>query len=199
SLSAPFIDDAPHAQQTNLANSSVSYYAKGEFLGVVLDLLIRGKTAGKLSLDDVMRRMYDELYLKSPNASYYLRGRGYRNEDFETLVSQVAGTDMSDFFKRYVRGVETPPYEQAFAQAGLHFIREARAPVTIGISGDESEKINFKRSNVRADYPAEEGGLQVDDELTSVGVNELTSGNFLKVLARYKPGDKVPVTLLRDG
>ncbi|HMH44022.1 MAG TPA: hypothetical protein VK557_11105, partial [Pyrinomonadaceae bacterium] len=138
SLSAPFIDDAPQSQQTNLANTSISYYSKGESLGVVLDLLMRGKTNGKASLDEVMRRMYDELYLQSPNASYYLRGRGYRNEDFEASVSQVAGTDMSDFFKRYVRGVETPPYEQAFAQVGLRFISQARAPVTIGISGDES-------------------------------------------------------------
>jgi len=199
SLSAPFTDDAPHAQQTNLANTSISYYAKGESLGVLLDLLIRGNTAGKLSLDDVMRRMYDEFYLKSPNASYYLRGRGYRNEDFETLVSQVAGTDISDFFKRYVRGVETPPYEQAFTQVGLRFIREARAPVTIGISGDEGEKINFKISNVRADSPAAEAGLQVDDVITSLGGNKFTTANFLKVLARYKPGDKVPVTLLRGG
>src|SRR5258706_8794419 len=141
SLSALFIDDAPQSQQSNLANTSISYYAKGESLGVVLDLLIRGKTSGKTSLDEVMRRMYDEVDLKSSNASYYLRGRGYRNQEFEALVSQIAGADMSDFFKRYVRGVETPPYEQAFAQVGMRFIREARAPVTIGITGDESEKV----------------------------------------------------------
>ncbi|HEX7724001.1 MAG TPA: PDZ domain-containing protein, partial [Pyrinomonadaceae bacterium] len=199
SLSAPFIDDAPQSQQTNLTNTSISYYAKGESLGAVLDLLIRGKTAGKSSLDEVMRRMYDEVYLKSPNASYYLRGRGYRNEDFEALVSQVAGTDMSDFFKRYVRGVETPPYEQAFARVGLRFIREARAPVTIGLTADESEKTNFKISNVRADSPAADAGLQVADVITSFGGNKFTSANFLKVLARYKPGDRVPVTLLRGG
>ena len=199
SLSAPFIDDAPQSQQTNLANTSISYYAKGESLGVVLDLLIRGKTNGKTSLDEVMRRMYDEIYLKSPNASYYLRGRGYQNEDFEASVSQVAGSEMSDFFKRYVRGVETPPYEQAFAQVGLRFIREVRAPVTIGLTADESEKVNFKISNVRADSPAAEAGLQVEDVITSFGGNKFTSANFLKVLARYKPGDKVPVTLLRGG
>ena len=37
SLVAPFIDDAVHAQQTNLANTSISYYPKGEVLGLVLD------------------------------------------------------------------------------------------------------------------------------------------------------------------
>jgi len=38
-----------------------------------------------------MRRMYDEIYLHSPKRELYLRGRGYRNEDFEASVSQVAG------------------------------------------------------------------------------------------------------------
>src|SRR2546429_9984396 len=143
SLSAPFIDDAPHAQQTNLANTSISYYPKGEILGVVLDLLIRGKTRGKASLDEVMRRMYEEFYLKSPNATYYLRGRGYKNEDFERVTSEVAGADMSDFFKRFVRGVESPPYEEAFAQVGLRFVRQPRAPVAGGVSADANDQANF--------------------------------------------------------
>src|SRR5260370_23795423 len=110
SLSAPFIDDAPHAQQTNLANTSISYYPKGEILGVVLDLLIRGKTNGKASLDEVMRRMYDEFYLKSANATYYLRGRGYKNEDFEHMVSEVAEAGMSDFLSTHRRGREQTPH-----------------------------------------------------------------------------------------
>ena len=51
--------------------------------------------------------MYEQFYLNGPNATYYLRGRGYKNEDFERMVSEVAGADMSDFFKRYVRAVES--------------------------------------------------------------------------------------------
>ena len=197
SLSAPFIDDAPHAQQTNLANTSVSYYPKGEVVGLALDLIIRGKTNGKASLDDVMRRMYEELYLKSPNATYYLRGRGYTGEDFERVASQVAGTDMSDFFKRHVRGVEPPPYEEAFAQVGLRFVRTARAPVTIGITADESDTVNFKIASLRPDSPAAAAGLQVGDAITSFGGNRFTPVTFPKVLARYKPGERVQVSYLR--
>ena len=87
SLSAPFIDDAPHAQLTNLDNTSISYYPKGQLIGLVMDLLVRGRTKGKTSLDDVMRDMYEEFYLKSPNESYYLRGRGYQTEDLERVAS----------------------------------------------------------------------------------------------------------------
>ncbi|MGH9913808.1 MAG: M61 family metallopeptidase, partial [Pyrinomonadaceae bacterium] len=44
SLLAPFLDGARHAQRTNLANTSVSYYPKGEVVGLALDLTIRGLT-----------------------------------------------------------------------------------------------------------------------------------------------------------
>lgn len=199
SLAAPFIDDTPHAQETNLANTSISYYPKGEIIGIVLDLLIRGKTKGKASLDDVMRRMYEDFYLKSSNASYYLRGRGFRNEDFEKTVSDVAGADMSDFFRRYVRAVETPPYEEAFAQVGLRFIREPRGPVAVGIAPDESEKANFKIASVRPDSPAAAAGLEEGDVITSFGGIRLAPANFLKTVNRYKPGDRVPVVLQRGG
>lgn len=197
SLNAPFIDDAPHAQQTNLANTSISYYSKGETIGLVLDLLIRGKTQGKASLDEVMRRMYDEFYLQSPNATYYLRGRGYGPDDFARVVSEVAGTDMSDFFKRFVRGVETLPYQQSFAQVGLRFVTEARLPVAVGISADDNETAVFKISRVRPDSPASQAGLDVGDVITSFGGIKLSPANFMKTLGRYKPGDHVALTVQR--
>jgi predicted metalloprotease with PDZ domain len=197
SLSAPFIDDAPHAQQTNLAYTSISYYPKGEILGIVLDLLIRGRTGGKASLDEVMRRMYEEFYLKSPNATYYLRGRGYKNEDFERVASEVAGADMSDFFRRYVRGVESPPYEEAFAQVGLRFVREPQQPVSVGVSADENDLNNFKLVRVRPGSPASDAGLEAGDVINTIGGTRLTPTNLLKILGRYKPGDRVELIVQR--
>src|SRR5437016_1597909 len=74
SMAAPFIDRASYHDRTNLENSSLSYYLKGELIALNLDLLIRGWTKGQRSLDDVMRRAYDEFYLKSPNECEYLKG-----------------------------------------------------------------------------------------------------------------------------
>ncbi len=197
SLVAPFIDDATHAQQTNLSNTAISYYPKGETIAVVLDLLIRAKTNGSASLDDVMRRMYDEFYLKSPNATYYLRGRGYKPEDFVRVSSAVAGDDLTDFFKRYVRGVEALPYERAFAQVGLRFVREPRAPVTVGITADGEEKTKFRIADVRPDSPASQAGLQQDDVISLLGGIRLTPANLAKKGSRYKPGDRVPLGVQR--
>jgi predicted metalloprotease with PDZ domain len=198
SLLAPFLDDAPHAQRNNLANTSISYYPKGELIGLVLDLLIRGKSDGKASLDDVMRRMYDEFYLKSPNATYYLRGRGYTNEDFQRMASEVSGSDLSDFFQRYVRGVEVLPYDEALASVGMHLVREqAREPFNAGIGVDwETDKLTI--GSVRNDSPAEDAGLQEGDEIVSLGRKSVSRENWLVALARYKQGDRIPVTVKRD-
>ncbi len=198
SLSAPFIDDAPHAQLTNLQNTSISYYPKGELIGMVMDLLIRGRSKGRSSLDDVMRRMYDEFYLKSPNSTYYLRGRGYQTEDLERVVSQVSGTDFSDFFKRYVRSVEVLPYEEAFSHVGLRLVKtQLREPFDAGLSlefEDETALIE----NVRNGSPAEDAGLQAADEIVSLARRAPAKQSWLKMLARYKPGDSIPIVVKRD-
>jgi predicted metalloprotease with PDZ domain len=198
SLSAPFIDDAPHAQQTNLENTAVSYYPKGELIGMVMDLLIRGRTQGKSSLDEVMRRMYDEFYLKSPNNSYYLRGRGYHTEDLERVVKELAGAEFGDFFKRYVRDVEVLPYDEAFSYVGLRLVKTpAKEPFTAGLS------LTFEGStaiigNVRNYSPAENAGLQQNDEIVSLAGKKVTKDTWLKTLARYQKGDRVAVVVKRD-
>ena len=89
----------------------------------MLDLLIRGRSHGRASLDDVMRRAYEEFYLKSPNESYYLKGRAYTVEDFERVASETAGSDLSDFFRFHVYGTVPPPYEEALAYVGLRLTR----------------------------------------------------------------------------
>ena len=198
SLSAPFLDDAPHAQQTNLENTAVSYYPKGELVGMVLDLLIRGRTQGKSSLDEVMRRMYDEFYLQSPNNSYYLRGRGYHTEDLERVVTALAGAEFREFFKRHVRDVEVLPYDEAFAYVGLRLVKmQAKEPFNAGLS------LTFEGStviieNVRNYSPAETAGLQKNDEIVSLAGKKVTKDSWLQALARYQKGDRVAVIVKRD-
>ena len=199
SLSAPFLDDAPHAQRTNLQNTAISYYPKGELIGMVLDLIIRGKTNGKASLDDVMRRMYSEFYLNSPNATYYLRGRGYTPEDFERIASNVAGHNLSDFFKRYVRDVEVLPYDEAFAYVGLRVARSvAREPYNAGIALDWEDTESLRIGSVRNYSPAEDAGLQEGDEILTIDGKKIKRENFLVALSRHREGDRVPVTVKRN-
>jgi predicted metalloprotease with PDZ domain len=198
SIVAPLIDGAPDAQRTNLSNTSISYYYKGEVLALVLDLLIRGRTRGRASLDDVLRRLYEEFYLKSPKATYYLRGHGFTSEDFERVTSEVAGTEMSDFFKRYVRGVEVPPYDEAFASVGLRLVREASRNPSVGIS-TETENGRVRVKTIRGDSPAETAGLKHDDIIISIDNTNITPENYAAATGRFKQNQRILVTVNRDG
>ena len=198
SLSAPFIDDAPHAQLVNLENTAISYYPKGELIGMVIDLLVRGRTKGKSSLDDIMRDMYEEFYLKSPNSSYYLRGRGYQPEDLERIISRRTGLDFSDFFKRHIRDVETLPYDEAFAYVGLRLVKtQSEEPFDAGLSLEFENSRAVKIENVRNNSPAEDAGLQANDEIVSLG-GKAVRREWRRALARFRPGESIPVTVKRD-
>jgi predicted metalloprotease with PDZ domain len=198
SLSAPFLDDAPHAQYTNLQNTSVSYYPKGQLVGLVLDLIIRGRSKGKSSLDDVMRSMYDEFYVKAPSDSYYLRGRGYQPEDLQRIASEAAGSDLSEFFKLHVMDVATLPYDEAFGYVGFKVTRKQLKEAFnagLALAADSEEPVI---ENVRNSSPAEDAGLQVGDEIVSLDGRLATKEDWLQIFARHKTGDSIPITVKRD-
>src|SRR5690606_11991050 len=44
----------------NSKNSAISYYSKGEVIGMLMDLEIANATKGAKSLDDVMKAMYEQ-------------------------------------------------------------------------------------------------------------------------------------------
>jgi predicted metalloprotease with PDZ domain len=200
SLLASYLDRGDSAQRTNLANTSVSYYPKGEVLGLVLDLLIRGRSQGRASLDDVMRRMYREFYLESPKDSYYLKGRAYTPAEFERAVSDAAGADMSWFFERHVRAAGPPPYEEAFAAVGLRLARApAKRPHTAGIGIDYGALPLLRVGSIANGSAAERAGLRQGDQLVSVGdKTDVTIANWQEALGAYKTGDRVPVTVRRS-
>jgi predicted metalloprotease with PDZ domain len=94
----------------NSVNSRISYYAKGELLGFLLDLQIRQRTQNTKSLDDVMRYLYHEFYEKN---------RNYTPADFQKACEVIAGASLEDFFAQYVRGVKELPYNEILSAAGL--------------------------------------------------------------------------------
>jgi predicted metalloprotease with PDZ domain len=122
SFEAPFWDGAPQAQPVNFDNTFFDYYTKGAGIATYLDLFIRNRTANAKSLDDAFTNLKHRSW-DAPKASYYLQGRGYTEDDVEQAVSDAAGTNMHDWFERYVGGTEDMDYDQALGWAGLKLVR----------------------------------------------------------------------------
>jgi predicted metalloprotease with PDZ domain len=145
-----------------------------------------------------MRRAYDEFYVKSPSSTYYLKGRGYTIEEFARVVSEVAGSDMTDFFTRYVRRTETLPYAEALATVGLRLVKApGNQPYTGGIVLDPEDRQGLRLGSLRTGSAAERAGLQQGDVLVEIGGEPVTRENWRSALNRFKQGDRVPVTLRR--
>jgi len=107
------------------ANTSVSYYIKGQIAGFLLDANVRRATNGSKSLDDVMRLAYRR----------YGGARGFTPQQFRATASEVAGADLSSWFKRSVASTEELDYADALDWFGLRFApggwtMEARADAT---------------------------------------------------------------------
>jgi predicted metalloprotease with PDZ domain len=99
---------------------SVSYYTKGQVLGVLMDILIRDRTDNAKSLDDVMRAM---------NNDFAVAGKTYRDSlDVQLIAEKLSGVSFEEFFKRYIAGADPLPYRATLALAGLE-LREVESGV----------------------------------------------------------------------
>jgi len=97
---------------------SVSYYNKGQLLGVGLDIVIRDATDNRASLDDVLRRMNQEYAQKG---RFYADSGGIRAVAEEVVRDAAPGAriDFGDFFARYVAGTDELPLADWLSRAGL--------------------------------------------------------------------------------
>ena len=99
-----------YKQDENAINSIVSYYNKGALFSLCLDLLIRQKSGGKFSLDNVMR----ELWIK-----YGKTDIGLEEGEIERIAGEFSGFDLSDFFLRYLHQTEELPVKDLLEGVGI--------------------------------------------------------------------------------
>ncbi|MGH9404849.1 MAG: M61 family metallopeptidase [Terriglobia bacterium] len=199
SLHAWFFDRAPQMQETNFANSTISYYNKGALLGLLLDFELRERTGGRKSLDDLMRATYRKFY-QAPAASYYLPGRGYTERDILNALNEVSRSDFAQFLSSYVRGTEELPYASVLAGMGLKLdvTPPPLAPPSMGILGQSVDN-GVRVMTVRPGSPADRAGLSVGDVLVDVDQLSLATTSLGDRLKMYPVGATVPFTVDRLG
>src|SRR5436309_4543920 len=137
----------------------ISYYTQGQNLGALLDLSIIHDTAGVLGLDQVMRTLYNE---------HYKRGKGFTTEDMIAVINRLTKRDYHDFYKRYVWGVEVPPYDEIFSYAGYktESMSQRSARLDFETRIDAAGEVQLARA--RPGSAAAAIGLQAGDVLVTV-------------------------------
>jgi predicted metalloprotease with PDZ domain len=161
---------------------SVSYYTKGQVLGVLLDILIRERTDNQKSLDDVMRRM---------NTEFARAGKFYRDSlDVRLSAEKISGTSFEEFFSKYVSGAEPLPYRQILELGGLELREHESVRPLLGFFAERQPNGPLVVRGVDPDSPAAKTTLRTGDEIL-----RWNNGDAPKRLDHWtisqKPGDEL--------
>ncbi len=124
---APFVDAARAVDRTNFNTTFISYYSYGGAIALGLDLTLRDRTGGKVTLDDFMRAMW-RTYGAPGGPAPGLVGHPYSLTDVRDRLADVSGDRdfATDFVNRFIAGTEVVDYPRLFARAGV--VWRPRAP-----------------------------------------------------------------------
>jgi predicted metalloprotease with PDZ domain len=192
-------------------NNRIDYYNKGELLGNLLDQEIRYRTNNQKSLTDVFLYLLKNYGLPKPG---FEEVRGFRDA-VELIVKEATPdkSDFSDFFARYVSGVEEIPWNEFFDRAGLT-LEEKKGPTQPyfgmttgnsiptggGIFGPATTPVPEGQIAITAmaqDSPAASAGLDIGDVLVSIDGDRVDPATLKQRLDEKKIGSTIQVVVLR--
>jgi len=183
-----------YRQDENAPNAIVSYYQKGSLVALWFDLLIRSRTRGKRSLDDVMRALWRHYGRDFYEAGH---GLGVSDADVEALFDEVTGLSLKNVFDHAVRGTKDLPLAEALAAFAIQLQDPPRKGTpSLGVRS-RKEGADCKLASVYEDGAAHHAGLSAGDTLVALDDLRITASNLDALLARYSIGDVIHVHAFR--
>lgn len=193
-----------YQQDANAPNAIVSYYAKGALVALALDLTIRHQSGGRLSLDDVMRALWQR---------HGRTGLGVPERAIEALSSELTGLQLEAFFAQALDGTEDLDLAPLLANLGIALRwRPARDGQDLGGAVEQFQPLEFRSAiGVRLqprtsearlavvlnDRPAEEAGLAPGDLILALNGLRVDASRFEPWLARCPAGESVEIHAFR--
>ncbi|PSO92558.1 MAG: peptidase M61 [Cyanobacteria bacterium QS_9_48_30] len=179
-----------YRRDANSDNNQISYYLKGAMVSLLLDLLIRARHENSLSLDDVMRQMWE---------SFGKEEVGFTSQQLREVLESVAQIDLGEFLQRYVDGTDELPFNEYFQPFGLQVlgVEDEEPTPRLGVkvaTENGKETIKF----VEADSPAGRAGIDAGDELLAVDGMRVTAEQLSDRLKDYQADDTISVTVFHQ-
>jgi predicted metalloprotease with PDZ domain len=119
SLMAGSIDRSPQSHST-IGTGYLSYYTWGAAIALALDLSLRARSDGSITLDDYMRRLWQDFGRLQPSAPGTV-ARPYDTNDLREALAAVSRDRgfAEEFFRRFIQGSQVAAYAPLLARAGL--------------------------------------------------------------------------------
>ncbi|MGQ0735957.1 MAG: M61 family metallopeptidase [Acidobacteriota bacterium] len=198
---APFVDAAAAIDRTSWDNTFISYYTYGAAIGLALDLSLRDRSDGRVTLDDYMRALWAKFGRPGQQVPGMV-ATPYTMTDLRQMLAEVSGDRAfaETFFTRFVQGHDVADYQVLLARAGFTLRPRGAGAAVVG-----AQALNFAggagarvASAVMFDSPLYVAGVDRDDLIVALdGVAVTTQEAWSGVLKRHKPGDRVELRVTR--
>ncbi len=193
-------------------NSTINFYSKGALVSLMLDLELRSRSDGNVSLDDVMRALYK---------LHPLSGPGYTPDDVVNTCGMLTGQDFAGFFDANVSGIDDLEFEPLLEWAGVDlYFKHDKAPWRLSLDEPETDEkdedelnVAITRIDLGLSLTSEDGkvtiralreggasfdsGLIAGDELIAINGRRVTSTDVKKLLEGIEPGSEITLTTSR--
>lgn len=174
----------------SLPERSISYYNKGNLLGVLLDLAMRNASQDRASLRELFRFM---------NEHYAKQGKFFADSDaVREAAESLSHANLGEFFQKYVSGVDEIPWDKFLAPVGL---RAVTVEATFADPGFEAAQ-SFDQPpivvSVKTGGEAERAGLKSQDQVLRIN-GQRTGRNYERQIAELAPGAMVSVVVRGEG
>lgn len=189
---AAFADAARSVDVTNASYTFISYYSFGAAVALALDLELRGRSNGTVSLDDYMRQLW-AVHGKPAGPAPAIIARPYTLQDARDRLAEISDRAFADaFFDRFIEGREAPDYARLLAPAGVIVRKRHPGAAWLGAAVDATGKVT---SLVDWGTPAFAAGLEEGAVLSEIDGRPVSQ--IVAVLKARKPGDRVAIAFTR--
>ncbi|MBU2976940.1 PDZ domain-containing protein [Alteromonas sp. C1M14] len=192
-----------YKQDASAPNNIVSYYTKGGIIAFGLDLLLREKSDGKVTLDHLMQALW---------AQFGQDELGTEDAVIETVCKDTFNIDITDFINKVVYGTFDVPLSDWLEQIGVSLHTRPKNGLadkggTPPASAYQKHPLGAMIKNaetgvtvlvVLEDGAACQAGLQVNDRIIAMNdwvINDV----LLQRLLNQTKASSVALTVLRDG
>lgn len=198
---APFVDAATYIDRTNWENTFLSYYTYGAAIGLGLDLSLRSRSDGRVTLDDYMRALWQR-YGKVAGKAPGFVARPYGLADLEETLAAVSGEPdfARQFFALHITGREPIDFVGLFAAVGLAFEPAADAPFVGPLRLEARGDTATVTSTTIVGTPVHRAGLHRDDTIVSLGGRSVGSqDDWDAIVAGATPGATLDLVFVSRG
>ncbi len=170
---------------------SISYYDKGELLGIMLDLAMRDSSHGYASLRELLQWMNVN---DARQGVFFDDSNGVRQ-----AAEAVTHADLGWFFTKYVAGTEEIPWDDFLRSAGLRVEAMTNTVADPGFIGSRNFDGPMAVAAVTPGGEGDRAGLQVGDTIVELDgkpagqesrqqLSRLSAGDTLSVKVRSRRG-----------